>query len=500
MSAPRLNWIPDRSIDAACALCGNTGDNVAFLEAEHGAIEDLMCLVARCGACESVWFPDFDQFATSYPEDLGLLDEPNFHVLIRHYIELTNGLDWKIQLLERLPFERFDSVLEIGCNVGAALDYCRRVWKADVVGLEPSIYGRAGKSELEVPILHTYMADASELAGHTFDLVYATEVIEHVPDPVQFLREIRSFVAPGGCALLTTPVASKVVPESPNEALYPSLSTGAHRFLFSDQQLGNIAVEAGFLWTHVESPGFTTIAVLADQPVEVREPIDFHPRLQVYYANRAANPSGSDRARLVDQMLSITTSMRVGMSVSAGSISAVDLELASQFGIDLSDLDQLPQVVEQLCGTETIFDVGNYMPYCLPAYVFWHGQLEGLSDNERIECWEAAGALAAHAIATDPVNMFVNINVLRMARDMLTDAPPGRLRARLWFEIGANPDLAPDEFALLTPPTPHAATPVASRRPVAYASARRKILAALPTGIRTQLARIRDRLKRTVGV
>src|SRR5690606_18326469 len=125
----------------------------------------------------SVWFPHFDEFATSYPEDLGLLDQPHFWLLVRHYVELTNGLDWKIQLLERLPFERFESVLEVGCSVGAALDYCRRVWKVDVVGLEPSVYGRAGKRELDLPILHTYMADAAELSGRTFDLVYATEVI-----------------------------------------------------------------------------------------------------------------------------------------------------------------------------------------------------------------------------------------------------------------------------------------------------------------------------------
>ncbi|HUF99497.1 MAG TPA: class I SAM-dependent methyltransferase [Ilumatobacter sp.] len=499
MSAPRLNWIPDRPVDAACALCGNTDRNVAFLEAEHSEIPGLMCVAARCGACESVWFPDFDQFATNYPEDLGFLEEPDFHLLVRHYIELTNGLDWKIQLLERLPFERFGSVLEIGCNVGAALDYCRRVWDVDVIGLEPSIYGRAGKQALELPILHTYMAEAAELAGRSFDLVYATEVIEHVPDPVQFLREIRSFVAPGGCALLTTPAASKVAPEAPVEALYPSLSPGAHRFLFSEQRLRNIAKQAGFSWAHVESPGFTTNAVLADEPLDVGEPVEFHPRLQVYYAARAANPSGSERARLVDQMLAITTSMNVGMSIAPDTIAAVDLALGRLFGIDLSDLSKLPQLVQRLCMTETIFDVGDTMPFCLPAYVFWRGHLEGLTDNERIECWEAAGALAAHGMATNPVNMFVNINVLRMAHDMLTDAPPGRLRNRLLHEIAANPGLAPDEFTFVTaPPEPPAAPPVALTRGVAvYRNARRQFLAALPAGIRSGLARFRDRVTRT---
>lgn len=46
---------------------------------------------------------------------------------------------------------------------------------------------------------------ASLLGVHSFDLVTAIEVIEHVESPIGFLRNIGSLLAPGGVAVLTTP-------------------------------------------------------------------------------------------------------------------------------------------------------------------------------------------------------------------------------------------------------------------------------------------------------
>ena len=41
--------------------------------------------------------------------------------------------------------------------------------------------------------------------GGDFDLVYCSEVIEHVPDVGHFVRQLAALVAPGGVLLLTTP-------------------------------------------------------------------------------------------------------------------------------------------------------------------------------------------------------------------------------------------------------------------------------------------------------
>ncbi len=43
------------------------------------------------------------------------------------------------------------------------------------------------------------------LGPGAFDVVVAIEVIEHLQDPIGFLREVRELLAPGGVAVLTTP-------------------------------------------------------------------------------------------------------------------------------------------------------------------------------------------------------------------------------------------------------------------------------------------------------
>ena len=46
---------------------------------------------------------------------------------------------------------------------------------------------------------------ASELGPGTFRLVTCVEVIEHVENPIGFLRNVRRLLSPGGVAVLTTP-------------------------------------------------------------------------------------------------------------------------------------------------------------------------------------------------------------------------------------------------------------------------------------------------------
>lgn len=46
---------------------------------------------------------------------------------------------------------------------------------------------------------------AAVLGKQVFDLVTSTEVIEHVENPIGFLRNIRALLKPGGFAIITTP-------------------------------------------------------------------------------------------------------------------------------------------------------------------------------------------------------------------------------------------------------------------------------------------------------
>lgn len=101
-------------------------------------------------------------------------------------------------------------VLDLGCNVGygAALlrPHCARVVAVDVneaaLAEARRRYGDRG--------ITFQLVDGHRLPfdDNSFDVVVSFQVLEHVPDPDQFLNEIRRVLRRGGRAVLTTPNAA----------------------------------------------------------------------------------------------------------------------------------------------------------------------------------------------------------------------------------------------------------------------------------------------------
>ena len=92
------------------------------------------------------------------------------------------------------------------------------------------------------------------LADCAFDLVWASEVIEHVADTGRWLSEVRRVLAPGGELLLSTPNHTRLrLAVAGIEALAPPL--GDHLHLYDRRGLTRLLEEFGFSAVQVRASG-----------------------------------------------------------------------------------------------------------------------------------------------------------------------------------------------------------------------------------------------------
>jgi 2-polyprenyl-6-hydroxyphenyl methylase / 3-demethylubiquinone-9 3-methyltransferase len=108
----------------------------------------------------------------------------------------------------RRPFEGL-RLLDIGCGGGLLSEPMARLG-FQVTGVDASERNigaaKAHASEMALPVsyLCSTVETLLEEASEPFDVILNMEVIEHVADPAQFLRDCARLIAPGGLMIVAT--------------------------------------------------------------------------------------------------------------------------------------------------------------------------------------------------------------------------------------------------------------------------------------------------------
>lgn len=92
--------------------------------------------------------------------------------------------------------------LDFGCGRGGMLDEMASE-AASATGLEPN----AERAALVMAKGHTVVRRMEDLPAHSFDVVTLFHVLEHLPDPVETLSQVRRLLKPGGRLLVEVPHA-----------------------------------------------------------------------------------------------------------------------------------------------------------------------------------------------------------------------------------------------------------------------------------------------------
>lgn len=100
------------------------------------------------------------------------------------------------------------TLLDVGCGEGYALAFFREQgWT--VKGIDFSSAGVESKNPACKDVLATgdifELLQAEIATGRTYDVVWLQNVLEHVIDPLDLLKSLRTLVSPGGLAVVTVP-------------------------------------------------------------------------------------------------------------------------------------------------------------------------------------------------------------------------------------------------------------------------------------------------------
>ena len=95
--------------------------------------------------------------------------------------------------------------LDIGCSVGIACE-AARLSGFDVVGIDVDAAAiQIGRKEFPQCMFFNELATEYAKRGEKFDVIYCSEVIEHVPDPLALLQSIKDLLASNGVVWMSTP-------------------------------------------------------------------------------------------------------------------------------------------------------------------------------------------------------------------------------------------------------------------------------------------------------
>jgi molybdenum cofactor biosynthesis enzyme MoaA/SAM-dependent methyltransferase len=376
-------------------------------------------LLLGCPACGCLQFEP--------PPDLDYRHHTDDRRQIEAYVETGAGLEPIFFYLAGVPARpggaRF---LDVGAGYGFGVDIARHAFGWDATGVEPSAYGRAGAAALDLPILPGLLTRDGPLAGRVFDVIHASEVVEHVLDPHDFIGLLAGYLAPDGILVLGTPLAAAVtdpaVPEMHKLAL---LSPGAHARLFSREGLTSLLAAHGLGHVGFNDTTETLVCYVSAVPFTRRDdPVADEAALCRYYAGQMT------RYAAVPLLRRAFGNRLYGHLVHHNRIEEAQ-QLWPQLGVTL------PAEVPAAGTPETFHDA---VPPSVPYLAYLRGMallLRGAGDRaiitEAVRLFGLAAALARRKIAIMPHQAMLEASFLWDAR---------LHEAIAWRQIGEEPQAA----------------------------------------------------------
>lgn len=136
---------------------------------------------------------------------MDLTYEAKYHQLEEQHWWFASRRDAVYDLIKSLQLPAEAAILEIGCSGGPLMQRLRTAGYSDLTGIDVSVPAIELAQARGVPHVSVMDGAALEFADGRFDLVIASDVLEHIEDESRALREWTRVLRPGGQLLVFVP-------------------------------------------------------------------------------------------------------------------------------------------------------------------------------------------------------------------------------------------------------------------------------------------------------
>jgi 2-polyprenyl-3-methyl-5-hydroxy-6-metoxy-1,4-benzoquinol methylase len=156
-----------------------------------------------------------------------------------------------------------DALAEIGCGPGYLLQVAREAGIRELVGVDHNPWA---VEQVRAAGIAAHRGSVEALpAGRRYDAIAMLDLLEHVPAPVPFLREVATRLKPGGRLLVMTPNIRSLLARLSGRR-WVSFKVPEHVVYYSPKSIRLTLARAGFEATAIRSATqYVTVAFALDR-------------------------------------------------------------------------------------------------------------------------------------------------------------------------------------------------------------------------------------------
>lgn len=240
---------PLSMVAAGCCVCDSSESSLIATgeDFEYRTCDDEFTF-SQCESCGLVYLnprPQISEFGRIYPDSYHAFEfnESGYGLVyrVRRFLEAKRLISW----CKGIPVDA--KILDVGCGDGFHLDLLNEFgtpgWMLKGVDVDKRAVDICRTKGLDVH--HGSLATA-KIKDHSIDFVYTLQTLEHVAEPVEFLKLIRKVLKPDGILVVVTDNTG-----SPDFRLFRNRYWGGYHFprhwnLFNKDNIGKLAESAGF--------------------------------------------------------------------------------------------------------------------------------------------------------------------------------------------------------------------------------------------------------------